>query len=322
MLYFIRVDEVTGRESMKPVTALFILPVLLFLNTGCTTDSYVRQLMQERQETEDAFRDSRTSPFAAVSQVTINDTLEAWFVPSGDPVRLRLANRPPDADSAMRICWDSKTGMVLVSPLIALSGNVDDGRTKWKEYISGSMLLGGGSDAGGESWALQFFSGRTGARVRAFIPSLSQERFKGLDYYPPDPSWRIECRASWFEKPDTISLPTTTGSQKFYLKAALLTFERNGVTCHLTLLTPAESGTEEGFIPFQDLTSGIETYSGGRYVDIYPLPESDRITVDFNRAYNPYCAYSPWYNCPIPPVENTLPIEVTAGEKAYHGGDH
>ncbi len=73
------------------------------------------------------------------------------------------------------------------------------------------------------------------------------------------------------------------------------------------------------FVPFKDLTNGTETYPAGRYLDI-PVTENDIITVDFNVAYNPYCAYSPYYSCPLPPMENHLKVRISTGEKNYKAG--
>ena len=70
------------------------------------------------------------------------------------------------------------------------------------------------------------------------------------------------------------------------------------------------------FIPFRDITSGDETYGGGRYLD-FRIPETDSVTIDFNLSYNPYCAYNHKYSCPIPPAENSLPVKILAGEKTY-----
>jgi uncharacterized protein (DUF1684 family) len=70
------------------------------------------------------------------------------------------------------------------------------------------------------------------------------------------------------------------------------------------------------FVPFKDKTSGITSYEGGRYIDI-DIPTTDEVVLDFNKAYNPYCAYNSKYSCPIPPAVNSLAIEILAGEKAY-----
>jgi uncharacterized protein (DUF1684 family) len=80
----------------------------------------------------------------------------------------------------------------------------------------------------------------------------------------------------------------------------------------------AQNSTDSSlFVPFNDLTNGVETYKSGRYLNLY-IPDNGAIVVDFNLAYNPYCAYNKKYSCPIPPVENRLNVKIKAGEKKYH----
>ena len=113
-------------------------------------------------------------------------------------------------------------------------------------------------------------------------------------------------------------MTTSLGLRKFYVRHALLHFcAPDGSEQTLTLFRPS-SGAEYGFVPFTDATSGVETYGAGRYMDVeIPASGVESMILDFNRAYNPYCAYTHYYNCPIPPSENALSIEVKAGEKAY-----
>ena len=114
-------------------------------------------------------------------------------------------------------------------------------------------------------------------------------------------------------------MPTSTERKAIYRRYGYLEFTFEDQLYRLTVYQNVASKrktTYEGdlFIPFRDATSSNETYGGGRYLDL-KIPSSSNVIIDFNLAYNPYCAYSPRYSCPIPPEENTLPIPIRAGEK-------
>jgi uncharacterized protein (DUF1684 family) len=146
--------------------------------------------------------------------------------------------------------------------------------------------------------------------------------FQGLAHWPPDPAWRFRIRLERFANPDSIVLMDTKGQERVYEKTGRLHFTPPGGTPQ-TLTLFRQTYHNYFFLPFRDATSGSESYGMGRYVEPVDLGE-DLFEVDFNRAYNPYCAYSPRFACPIPPEENRLTVGVTAGEMAYPGaaGDH
>jgi uncharacterized protein len=148
--------------------------------------------------------------------------------------------------------------------------------------------------------------------------------FGGLKYYPPDLALRVPADIVPFAHPEVVQMATSTGDIRPQLRYAELRFRIGGQDLRLVGFTdPDDTEPEELFVPFRDATSGRDTYGAGRYLEI-ALERHDEGTgqtltaiVDFNLAYNPYCAYSPYYNCPIPPAENTLPIAITAGERNY-----
>ncbi|WPP53360.1 DUF1684 domain-containing protein [Catalinimonas niigatensis] len=141
--------------------------------------------------------------------------------------------------------------------------------------------------------------------------------FKGLDFYEPKPAYRIRARLTPIEDHKLLQMPTSTGEEEKYIRYAYADFEMEGQPVRLLLLQPFDSQSKL-FLPFSDATSGEETYGGGRYLDIeMPALTSKSIELDFNKAYNPYCAYNPTYSCPLPPKENILDIPIRAGEKAY-----
>lgn len=140
--------------------------------------------------------------------------------------------------------------------------------------------------------------------------------FQGLAHWPPDLDWRFRIRLERFADPDSIVLLDTKGQERVYERTGRLNFTVGGAPQSLTLFR--QTYHDYWFLPFRDATTGRESYGMGRYVEPVDLG-GDLIEVDFNQAYNPYCAYSPRWACPIPPEENTLALPVTAGEKMYPG---
>lgn len=146
-----------------------------------------------------------------------------------------------------------------------------------------------------------------------------RSKFKGLNYFPVDVSYRLTADLTLIPPTDTASLllQTTTGEERLMRRYGIARFRLNGEAHQLTLFVSNESPWVL-FVPFNDPTNGKETYQTGRYMDI-PVPKGrrDQIVLDFNTAYNPYCAYSDNYSCPIPPPENRLKVPILAGEKNY-----
>ncbi|MGF1507558.1 MAG: DUF1684 domain-containing protein [Anaerolineae bacterium] len=139
-----------------------------------------------------------------------------------------------------------------------------------------------------------------------------RESFTGLTYYPENPDLCFEISLDLFDEQDVIEMQTTGGSVQSFTRWGRVHFEVDGEACALTLY--AAIGAGGFFLPFKDATSGDETYGGGRYINVEPLP-GDRYLIDFNKAYNPYCAYNAAWSCTIPPVENHLSVAIEAGEK-------
>lgn len=149
-------------------------------------------------------------------------------------------------------------------------------------------------------------------------PITAEERphFKGFKYFPPDPKYLFMIRLHRNENPELVMMATSKGTEQRFNKVGYFEFELAGKRVQLKAYTSAERDDKDLFIPFRDGTSGKESYGAGRYLDL-PLSRSDEYTVDFNYAYNPYCAYNDGYVCPFPPKENWLSVEIRAGEKKY-----
>ncbi|TFV93230.1 DUF1684 domain-containing protein [Algoriphagus kandeliae] len=141
--------------------------------------------------------------------------------------------------------------------------------------------------------------------------------FKELTFYPIDPTYKVKARLIPNEEKKVREVPLTDGSKERYIEHSFAEFELGGQTNRLLLLQAIdETDMRNFFLAFADETSGRETYGGGRYINARQDGKTS-ITIDFNLAYNPYCAYNPDYACPIPPRENILKIPIEAGEKNY-----
>jgi uncharacterized protein (DUF1684 family) len=147
--------------------------------------------------------------------------------------------------------------------------------------------------------------------------------YKGIGYYPVDPAWRFVLPLTPNAHPDTVVIVSTRGSQRRAVRVGWFEFTAGGARCRLEANRLLEPGVGENDIGvfFRDLTTGKDTYAVGRYLDPVALGDG-RYVLDFNLAYNPACAYSEHYNCPIPPRNNRLKVAVRAGEKDSHYLDH
>jgi len=144
--------------------------------------------------------------------------------------------------------------------------------------------------------------------------------FEGLNYFPINEKFNIRAELEPVKDKKVVLLGTSDGQQQKYLEYAWANFELDGILNRLLILEVMDMGPQRGqlFLAFADQSSGIETYGAGRYLDIKKVPAATHIDLDFNLAYNPYCAYSDSFSCPFPPKENSLKIAILAGEKNYH----
>ena len=147
------------------------------------------------------------------------------------------------------------------------------------------------------------------------------EIFNGLDYFKIDSLYRVSSTLLRTTDEKIFEMQTSTDRLPEYLKYGSAEFTLNGKKLKLNVyqnvkLVQNEEYKDYLFIPFRDSTSGETTYGGGRYIET-EIPKGDILIIDFNKAFNPYCAYNHKYSCPIPPLENTLEIAIKAGEKSY-----
>lgn len=148
---------------------------------------------------------------------------------------------------------------------------------------------------------------------------------KFLRFYKPNDTYKVTGAFEKFTDTSTFVMKTSgkTIPQKYFIRYGRLTFTIHDTILHLTVfqskaVTVNPQYKDYLFIPFTDKTTGDETYGSGRYIDILISDiRNNTVELDFNKAYNPYCAYTTGYNCPIPPKENFLPIAIQAGEKTF-----
>jgi uncharacterized protein len=148
------------------------------------------------------------------------------------------------------------------------------------------------------------------------VPADKKATLLPLPYYPADPGFSVPAALRLSDERPVFEMPTSTGTLRKYELVGRIEFTLQGQ--EMSLGAFVEEGTRDIkslFVPFADLTTGTETYSAGRYLDLHPT-SSGYYTVDFNTAYNPYCAYNSRYECPFPPPSNRLKVAVRAGEKA------
>ncbi|HTO86515.1 MAG TPA: DUF1684 domain-containing protein [Thermoanaerobaculia bacterium] len=181
------------------------------------------------------------------------------------------------------------------------------------------------SDADGDptvltAGSLSFYVIRRGDRLGVRVKdseSAARRNFHGIEAFPIDPAWRVEARYEPYDPPKSISVPNVLGTVDSESCPGALVFELRGKTYRLDPVL--EQGETDLFIIFGDQTNGRETYGAGRFLYASP-PVNGHTVLDFNKAYNPPCVFTPYATCPLPPAQNKLPVSVEAGERSYAHG--
>ena len=161
--------------------------------------------------------------------------------------------------------------------------------------------------------------GKKGLRIKD-SEATTRTGFLGIDAYPVDPSWRIEAKWVAFDPPHTLEIPNVIGTLDRMPVPGKAIFERDGKTFELLPVLESDDADELFFI-IADKTSGKETYGAARFI-YSAMPRDGKVVIDFNKAYNPPCAFTAFATCPLAPPENRLGVAVTAGEKKYRGSSH
>jgi uncharacterized protein (DUF1684 family) len=266
----------------------------------------VEQLLAERRQTLEAFRDPHRSPYAAVDRRDFSGS-HPLVLGSGDDCDLRLEGlRPRHA----RIRVDGDSFLVESIDPGAVVEIAPAGATRRARVPPGARV-----------------------ELGRYTVRLSHQNFPALvlldehsprlasgpppRWFDPDPAFRVLARLDRDPSPREEIVVSTRGNVRRAHRIGWLDFEVKGTHARLVALRLLEPGVDESAVSifFRDATTGRETYPVGRYLDPKPVPGSpDLFVLDFNRAYNPVCAFSSHYNCPVPPQENRLAVAVRAGE--------
>jgi len=266
----------------------------------------VEQLLAERRQTLEAFRDPHRSPHAAVDRRDFSGS-HPLVLGSGDDCDLRLEGlRPRHA----RIRVDGDSFLVEAIDPGAVVEIAPAGATRRARVPPGARV-----------------------ELGRYTVRLSHQNFPALvlldehsprlasgpppRWFDPDPAFRVLARLDRDPSPREEIVVSTRGNVRRAHRIGWLDFEVKGTRARLVALRLLEPGVDESAVSvfFRDATTGRETYPVGRYLDPKPVPGSpDLFVLDFNRAYNPVCAFSSHYNCPVPPQENRLAVAVHAGE--------
>jgi len=273
--------------------------------------AWTAALIEHRQEIDEEFRTSKESPMAGTQYLKSEP---------GDEVYLAFQDGVFElADAA--------------GPLAQIAATKKQGTWHWQklgqdvactvdgeEVADGSALEGpAGFDIG--TFHLSFYPSEDRVTYIVFDPERPEmTSFEHLLYFPPDRYFAVDAKLVVHPEPETIEMPTTRNLIKTFYRYAAIEFELDGDKQQLTALKSelTGEGSKGLFIAFRDATTGRETYGAGRYLEPEETHDS-RVLLDFNYAYNPYCAYNERWSCPLPPAENRLPVPIRAGERSFPG---
>ena len=259
-------------------------------------------------------RDSLLRPDGWTSLVGLHwIELKAHYIGSSADSGIRLAKGPPKMGLLQQ-----QDGRLFFTPekdtALTLDGEPLRGRVELKTDHDATPSVVGFDDGKGVMTVIQR-GDRRALRVK-HADAEARTGFAGLEYWPADPSWLIDARFVPHPPGKTIEIANITGTLDQMPNPGVVEFERDGKRHRLEAL-----GNGDGtlFLIFADRTSGHGSYGAGRYIDTAKPPADGRVAVDFNRAYNPPCAFTAFATCPLPPPENRLDLAITSGEKAYAG---
>ena len=286
---------------------LLLSTAVLFL--AADTDPYQAEI--ERWRTQRVERLKRDDGWLTLVGLS-------WLKPGDNPVGSGRANRVvlPAGKAPERAGSLVLSGGTVTARLEPGSGFIADGQAvttvalKPDAAPDGPTILRRGS----VSFYVIVRGKRVGVRVKD-SESEARRGFRGIENYAVDPRWRITARLDAYRPPREIAVPNVLGDVTQEPSPGVLVFEVGGREYRLEPVL--EEGEKDYFVIFGDQTNGHETYGGGRFLYVSPPDEKNRTVIDFNKAYNPPCVFSPYATCPLPPPQNKLPLRVEAGEKEY-----
>lgn len=273
------------------------------------------QLLKDRTEKDHEFATAPTSPLAGIDRFT--PTAAAHFAIDGDTVRMS-DTAGPGALVSLQPLGAERWRWQAAAPDVAVT--TADGKTRLSPGEIAQPTLFRLSD---RFYLLTRYTANTFV-VTAFNTRRAEVTgFTRLAYFDPDPRFVVTAKVERFETQAHVELPTTRGLTTPFVRYASLPFTIDGKPYSLTAFHMVGAPERRLFIPFRDATSGKDSYGVARFVEAeLATASSNEVTLDFNAAYNPLCAYSPAWNCPLPPPENQLALAVTAGERTFGNAAH
>lgn len=231
----------------------------------------------------------------------------------------------PDSDVVLPASLPSRVGVIQLAEGKATLTTADDVEVTVGAEATTSTDLA--PDTSGEPTVVHldsvlFYLIERGDQMGVRVKDSAAEslvNFEGLEYYPADLSWHVTATLEPYDPPKQIPVPNVLGQVTDSPSPGALVFEIEGEIHRLDALEGSDGGF---FVIFNDATNGSTTYGAGRFLYTDAPAENGDVVVDFNRAYNPPCVFTPYATCPLPPPQNKLALEVTAGEKNYTGGHH
>jgi uncharacterized protein (DUF1684 family) len=272
-------------------------------------EAWTRALVEHREETDEEFRTSSTSPMAGAQRLKSEPADRVYLIRQDRTFALAYSADPAAVMAFGRggagWTWEDLSGDV--------AGEADGG-----PLASGSVLSGPASFDTAE-FHVGVYPAEDALTFIVYDPERPEKTaFERLLYFPPDRSFAVPATLHRIPEPEEVEMLTSRSLKKTFYRYATIHFRLDGEDLELTAFKSrlTGEGSEGLFVPFRDATSGGETYGAGRFLDLEE-PEGEDLVLDFNRAYNPLCNYSPAYNCPIPPRENRLAVPIRAGERTY-----
>ena len=304
-------------RKVKNVTFMsIILIAIMIIMPSCTKSHKVKQypnweklILKQRSEKDKEFKTSPTSPMAGVARFTFDTAKPVWV---GLNEEGKVDSKTSKFDGAL-IKIEFKDGQWIWSKIKngfkATSDNKPVQAGRLKDETTFSV----------DRFTLQTYTSPKALVIIVFDPQRKEiKEFKHLCYYPPNHDYVVKGKLERLKALEIVKMVTSRNLIKTFYRYAKIHFVLNGKRLTLSAFKSNLTGRYSDilFIPFQDKTTGLTSYPAGRYLEIKE-PSEDKITLDFNKAFNPLCNYSHAYNCPVPPAENILNVAIKAGEKIY-----
>jgi len=269
-------------------------------------------LLKVRQEKDEFFKSSPTSPMAAVERLvaTTNQGQPVFVVPGAQTVHLVQDQKKGSLFSLHysdnRWFWSPLTPSVTIS---CLNG---------EEIVNPGSPIPEAAVFQWESWAIKAYPGKEQLILTVYnLKRPEYLDFSRLLYFPPDPVYAVPAILEKLAEPIPVEMVTSRDLKKILYRWGKVKFTLEGKSLELAAFAfEADNREQVLFIPFADATNGTETYAMGRFLEVTG-PWEPGFILDFNHCYNPLCNYSPAFNCPLPPVENVLQVPIKAGELVY-----